>query len=122
MVVEELSVAEAVTGGTADPDTEVWAVVTAGVTTFTTSQPKAAVPETEASSVTVTTTAHEHAVVGVPVTAPVDGSMDSPAGRPVADQVRVAVEDESAAGTSTVVMRIPTGRTGHRDWSPSRRW
>ena len=71
-------------------------------------------PEYPAPSVAVAVTESVPAVVGVPVTAPVDGSMDSPAGRPVADQVRVAVEDESAAGTSTVVMADPDGS----DWSP----
>ena len=39
----------------------------------------------------------EPAVVGVPVMAPGGGSMDRPAGRPVADQVRVAVDDVSVA-------------------------
>ena len=34
------------------------------------------------------------AVVGVPVTAPVAGLIDRPAGRPVADQVKVALDDE----------------------------
>ena len=36
-------------------------------------------------------------MVGVPVMVPVDGLIDSPAGRPVADQVMVAVEEESVA-------------------------
>ncbi len=113
-MVDELSVAGALTGVTAEPDTEVWSVLADGVTTFTTVHEKVAVSEVTASSVTVTVTEHTHAVVGVPVTAPVAGSIASPAGRPAADQVRVAVDDESVAGTSTVAMAVPEGS----DWSP----
>ena len=40
-------------------------------------------------------------MVGVPVMVPVDGSMDRPAGRPVADQVRVAPDWESVAELAT---------------------
>ena len=47
------------------------------------------------------------AVVGVPVTAPVDGSIDRPVGSPVADQVRVGLVEESVAVASTGVMADP---------------
>ena len=53
-----------------------------------------------APSVAVTVTEEVPAVVGVPVMAPVDGSIESPAGRPVADQVRVAPDEESVADTA----------------------
>jgi hypothetical protein len=46
--------------------------------------------------------------------APEAGSIDSPAGRPVADQARVAVDDESVAVTSIGVMAEPEPS----DWSP----
>jgi hypothetical protein len=46
--------------------------------------------------------------------APEAGSIDSPAGRPVADQARVAVDDESVAVTSIGVMAEPETS----DWSP----
>ena len=42
-------------------------------------------------------TAHAHAVVGVPLITPVPEAMEIPAGRPVADQVTVAVDDVSVA-------------------------
>ena len=38
-----------------------------------------------------------HAVVGVPEMVPVDGSIDSPTGRPVALNVIVAVDEQSVA-------------------------
>ena len=52
-----------------------------------------------AASVALTVTESDPAVVGVPVMAPWSELMDSPAGRPVADQEeRVAVDEESVAG------------------------
>jgi len=42
-------------------------------------------------------TAQAHAVVGVPLITPVAEAMEIPAGRPVADQVMVAVDDVSVA-------------------------
>ena len=51
----------------------------------------------EPLSVAVMMTAHAHAVVGVPLITPVPEAMEIPAGRPVADQVTVAVDDVSVA-------------------------
>ena len=53
-------------------------------------------------------------VVGVPVIAPVEVLIDSPAGRPVADQVRVAPDWESVAELVTAVMAVPVTV----DWLP----
>ena len=65
-------------------------------------------------SVAVTVTDEVPAVVGVPLTVPVELSIDSPAGRPVADHVSVAVDEESVAVTSTGAMAVPD----RSDWSP----
>ena len=46
-------------------------------------------------------------MVGVPLIVPVDELIDSPAGRPVADQVRVAPDWESVAESVTGVMAVP---------------
>jgi hypothetical protein len=53
------------------------------------------------------TTEHAQAVVGVPVTVPLDGLMVSPAGSPVADQVKVAPDWESVAELVRAVMTVP---------------
>jgi len=45
----------------------------------------------------VRTTLEDPAVVGVPEMVPFDGFTLSPTGSPVADQVRVAVDEESVA-------------------------
>jgi hypothetical protein len=54
------------------------------------------------------------AVVGVPETVPSVGSTDRPPGRPVADQVSVAVDEESVAATDTTPMADPDTSV----WSP----
>jgi len=54
------------------------------------------------------------AVVGVPVIVPVELSIDSPTGRPVAAYVSVAVDEVSVAATATGVMAEPD----RSDWSP----
>ena len=46
-------------------------------------------------------------MVGVPEIVPEDPLMDSPAGRPVADQVSVAPDWESVAESVTGVMAVP---------------
>ena len=53
-------------------------------------------------------------MVGVPEIVPVDELIDSPAGRPVADQVRVAPDWESVAESVTGVMAVPETE----DWLP----
>ena len=57
-------------------------------------------------SVAVMVTAQAHAVVGVPLITPAD-EMTMPTGRPVADQVKVAVVDVSVAVAVIGVMRVP---------------
>ena len=52
-------------------------------------------------------TEHEQGAVGVPVTDPVEELIESPEGRPVADQVRVAPDWESVAEFVTGVMAEP---------------
>ena len=58
-------------------------------------------------SVAVTVTEQVQAVVGVPVTEPVEELMVRPAGRPEADQVSVAPDWESVAALVSVVMAEP---------------
>ena len=53
-------------------------------------------------------------MVGVPVMVPVEELIDSPAGRPVADQVRVAPDWESVAEFVTALMAEPV----IDDWLP----
>jgi hypothetical protein len=57
--------------------------------------------------VAVTVTVGEPAVVGVPVIVPVEGSTDSPAGSPVAENVRLVVGDVSDPPVVTAVMAVP---------------
>ena len=61
----------------------------------------------EPLSVAVMVTEQAHAVVGVPVMAPPDEAIDRPAGRPVAVQVSVAVDEVSVAAGVRVVMAAP---------------
>ena len=67
-------------------------------------------------------TEHAQAVVGVPVMAPLEVLIDSPAGRPVADQVMVAVDDESVAELVSVVMAVPDTLVCAPGWSRSPCW
>ena len=60
-----------------------------------------AVPEAPDPSVAVRVTEQVHAVVGVPVMAPLMTSMVRPAGSPVALKARVAEGEESEAPTSS---------------------
>ena len=62
----------------------------------------------------LTVTELEPAVVGVPVIVPVEELMASPAGSPVADQVRVAPDWESVAELVSGVMDEPVTL----DWLP----
>ena len=58
-------------------------------------------PAYPAPSVAVRVTVDDPAVVGVPEMVPVEGSIDRPAGSPVADQVRVWPDPESVAPCRT---------------------
>jgi len=65
-------------------------------------------PVKPALSVAWTVTEHAHAVVGVPVMAPLEALMDRPAGRPLAvHEEIVAVDDESVAELERVEMAEP---------------
>jgi len=71
-------------------------------------QVNVAEPTAPALSVAVTVTEQAHAVVGVPVTDPVEVLIDRPAGRPVADhEAMVAVDDESEAEPASVLIALP---------------
>ena len=61
----------------------------------------------EPLSVAVRVTEQAHAVVGVPVTAPVEALIDRPVGRPEEVQPSVATEDVSVAVGVKVVMAVP---------------
>ena len=71
-------------------------------------------PANEAPSVAVMVAAHAHAVVGDPVMDPVEGLIANPTGRPVADQVSVAPDWESAPVLVSVEMAEPVTL----DWAP----
>ena len=78
-------------------------------------QVKVAEPTVPALSVAVMVTEQAHAVVGVPVMAPVEVLIDRPAGSPVADHDEmVAVDDESEADGVRVEMALPDTW----DWVP----
>ena len=81
-----------------------WAVTT---TELLMVQVKAADPEWPVLSRATRTTAEEPGVVGVPLTTPVVALIDKPAGRPVADHVRVAPGSESVALGTNGVMAVP---------------
>ena len=81
-----------------------WAVTT---TELLMVQVKAADPEWPVLSRATSTTAEEPGVVGVPLTTPVVALIDKPAGRPVADHVRVAPGSESVALGTNGVMAVP---------------
>ena len=57
----------------------------------------------------VRVTEHVQAVVGVPLTVPVAPSIESPAGRPVADHVNVAVDEVSVAAAASALIGVPDG-------------
>jgi hypothetical protein len=114
VAVDEESVADAARGLMAMPEGVVCAPGSATVTTLVTVQPKEADPAAPDPSVAVTVTDEAPAVVGEPEMAPEAGSIESPAGRPVADQVSVAVDEESVAATDTTPMADPDTSV----WSP----
>ena len=108
IAVDDVSVAVAVIGEMAVPDTFDFVVVL-GLVTATVlvmvqvNETAFRYPPSEA----VMVTEQAHAVVGVPLTRPVDAPMVTPAGRPVADQVRAAVEEVSVAVAVKLVMAVP---------------
>ena len=65
-------------------------------------------PTNPALSVTVTVTANTPEWRVAPVIVPVVGEIDSPVGSPVADQVRVAVDEVSLADSATGTTDTPT--------------
>ena len=101
------SLAEFVTGEMAVPVRFEWGPGLATDTVLVTVQVMAAVPKNPPPSVALMVTEHEHGAVGVPVTDPVDELIESPEGRPVADQVRVAADWESVAELDSGVMAVP---------------
>ena len=96
--VDEESVAESSRALTADARHVRLAPGSATDTELVIVQANDVEPEAPEPSVAVSVTEHVQAVVGVPVTVPVEPSIDSPAGRPVADQVSVA--DDEVSGPS----------------------
>ena len=82
---DEESVAELDNGLIADPELFDWVPGFATDTVLVITQVKETWPEKPLLSVTVTTTALEPPVVGVPEMVPVPALIDSPAGSPVAE-------------------------------------
>ncbi len=91
----------------ADPVTLDWADFAVTTTVLVVVQVKEALACADELSVAVRTTEAAPGVVGVPVTAPVEELIVSPAGRPVALQVSVAVELVSVALGVKVEMADP---------------
>jgi hypothetical protein len=112
--VDELSVAESVTGVMAEPDRSDWLPGFAADTVLVIVQVNDAEPVAPDPSEAVTVTEQVHAVVGVPVTAPLMTLMVRPAGSPVAPKARVAEGEESEAPTSSWVTGVPDPS----DWAP----
>ena len=104
---EELSVADGVTVVTAEPVTVFWVEMAATDTELEIVQANVAEPVNAELSVAVTVTELAHAVVGVPVMAPVVALMDSPTGRPTALQVSVATELVSVPVVGSVAIADP---------------
>ncbi len=101
------SVAEAARGLTAVPVTALRLPGFATATVLDTVQENVAEPFAPLGSPAVTVTDEVPGVVGVPLMVPEDPLIDSPAGRPVADQVKVAPDWESVADSVTGVMAEP---------------
>ena len=102
-----VSVAELVRVVMAVPVTPDWAVWPSTATVLVMVQVTVIDPLKEAPSVALMVDEHEQAVVGVPVMVPVEALMDRPAGRPVADQVKVWPDWVSDALLVTAVMAVP---------------
>ena len=102
-----LSVADEVRVVIAVPDVPVWVPGLLTVTLLVTVHVKVAVPDWLDGSVAVSVTEQVQGAVGVPETVPVDVLIDRPAGRPVADQVKVAPDWLSVAELVSGVMAEP---------------
>jgi hypothetical protein len=85
VAVDEESVPATTSGVTGEPDTDAWSPGEARDTELVIVQGNEVSAEKPESSVAVTVTDGEPAVVGVPVIVPVDASIESPAGSPVAE-------------------------------------
>jgi hypothetical protein len=101
------SVAELVRVVMGDPVTPVWLPGLATATVLVTVQEIAVVPEKPAPSVALRVTEQVQGAVGVPVIDPVELLTDSPAGSPVADQVKDAPDWLSVAESVTAVIAVP---------------
>jgi hypothetical protein len=105
--VDEESVAEAARALMAVPDTFDWSPESATATVLVIVQVNDVEPEAPEPSVAVSVTEQVQAVVGVPVIVPVEPSIDSPAGSPVADHASVAVDEVSVAVLWRALMADP---------------
>ena len=114
MVALEVSLAKMVRAVMALPDWLDWAPGLVTAMELVMVQVKLAEALKPALSVAVMVTLEVPAVVGVPVMAPVAGSIDRPAGRPVADQVMVAVDEVSMRLMARGVIGEPVAL----DWVP----
>jgi len=107
VAVDEESEADGVKPLMAVPDTFDFVPGLVTVTVLVTFQVKVVLPEAAEGSVALTVTEQAQAVVAVPVIVPLELSIDSPAGSPVADQVRVAPDCVSVAEFVSGVMADP---------------
>ena len=107
VAADELSVADGVTVVTAEPVTLLRLEMPATDTVLEIVHVNVVEPVKAELSVAVRVTEQVHAVVGVPVMAPVVALIDSPTGRPVAVQVMVAPDWVSTAVGVTVVVGVP---------------
>ena len=109
VAVDDVSVAIGVSVEMALPLLDRWAAMAVTATVLVMVQVKATEFEALVLSVAVTVTAQAHAVVGVPLMMPVAEAMDTPEGRPEADQVSVGVGTvwESVAVPVMLVMAVP---------------
>lgn len=81
-------------------------------------QVKPVAPAKSEGSVAMRVTGYVPAVVGTPVTVPVAASMDRPAGRPVAAQVKVALGPGPVALLACGVIALPSPSDRARGWPP----
>jgi hypothetical protein len=102
-----VSTAVLATPGTGDPDTSFWSETDPTVTVLVTVQVNVVEPEDPEPSVAVTITEPLPAAVGVPLMLPEVGSIESPAGKPLADQVTDSPDSESVAELVRVEMAEP---------------
>jgi len=107
VAVDDVSVAVRPRPDTGAPDGSAWSPGLPSDTVLVTVHVSDADAEAPEPSVAVNVTEHVQAVVGVPVTVPVAWSIDSSAGRPVADHVSVAPDWESVAEAATGAMGAP---------------